>query len=295
MNIFYIGSAGALSLIPFKKLLSENFAVSAVGVNKPIVFDKKIIALENESLALAANAAAIPLIDLSQAVPDIVAQCKEYSIDVILMSCYGRRLPDEIIQLANNGAYNMHPSLLPRFRGPEPVFWQMKAGADLGVSWHRVVNDFDAGDLVAQKKVQPDEGTDYLTICTELATAGSNLMLTLLSNLMQGSLNAMPQNSTDASYCPYPQKHDFEIELNTSAQQVYNFMSATKIFSMLYPCHIDGRQFYLVEALDYDNNGTLDAAEVQVDRLYIPCDEGVLIATYTDKIAVQSSPVNNHA
>lgn len=285
MNIFYIGSAGAFSLIPFKKLLSENFTVSAVGVNRPIVFDKKIIALENESLALAANALAIPLIDLSQTVPDIMAQCKDYSIDVILMSCYGRRLPGQIIKLAAKGCYNMHPSLLPRFRGPEPVFWQMKAGADVGVSWHQVVNDFDAGDLVAQKKVQLDEGSGYLNICSQLAETGADLMLNLLSDLRQNSLTSTPQDSTCASYFPYPKKHDFEITLNASARQIYNFMSATQIFSMPYPCLIEGRQFYLVEALDYDNNLTLEAAEVQADRLYIPCAEGVLIATYTDKIA----------
>lgn len=284
MNIFYIGSAGALSLIPFKKLLSENFIVSAVGVSKPVVFDKKIIALENESLALAANASAIPVIDLSQAVPDIMAQCKKYSIDVILMSCYGRRLPDEIIRLPDKGCYNMHPSLLPRFRGPEPVFWQMKAGADVGVSWHQVVNDFDAGNLVVQKKVQPDEGDDYLAICSQLAETGAGLMLKLLSDLMQERLVTTPQDMIRASYYPYPSKHDFEIKLNVPAQQIYNFISATQIFSRSYPCRIDGRQFYLVEALDYDNNRTLEAAEVQAERLYIPCDEGVLIATYTDKI-----------
>lgn len=284
MNILYIGSSTALSLLPFKKLLSENFTVSAVGVINPVVFDKKIIALENESLALAANVQAIPVIDFSQTTQDIVAQCEEYGVDVILMSCYNRRLPDEIIKLAGKGCYNMHPSLLPCFRGPEPIFWQMKAASDMGVSWHAVAHDFDAGDIVAQKKVLLDEGADYAAISLQLAETGALLMLELLSELTAGTLSFRPQASQAVSYHAYPQAQDFEIDLNASAQQVYNFMSATKIFSMPYPCHIDGRQFYLVEALDYDNNDTLEAAEAQAERLYIPCDEGVLIATYTDKI-----------
>jgi len=284
VNIFYIGSAGALSLIPFKKLLSENFTVSAVGVNKPITFDKKIIALQNESLSLAANASAIPVIDLAQAVPDIVAQCKKYSIDVILMSCYGRRLPDAIINLAGKGCYNMHPSLLPHFRGPEPVFWQMKAGADVGVSWHQVVNDFDAGDIVTQKKVLPDEGAEYSEITSQLADAGASLMLNLLSDIKKGTLHTTPQNPADASYYPCPQQHDFEIDLNNSAQQLYNFMSATQAFAMTYRCQLAGRCFYLEKALDYDNNLELESPEVQGRQLYIPCNGGVLIASYTDKI-----------
>lgn len=285
MNIFYIGSAGALSLLPFKKLLSEELAVSAVGVSKPIAFDKKIIALENESLALAANAAAIPVVDLSQAVPDIVAQCKEYSIDVILMSCYGRRLPDEIIQLADKGAYNMHPSLLPRFRGAEPIFWQMKSASDVGVSWHRVVHDFDAGDIVAQKKVLLDEAASYSEISLQLAETGTELMLELLTDLVADKLCVTPQVFEDASYFPYPQQNDFEIELSRPAQQLYNFMSATRAFSIHYLCRTGKHQFYLDAALDYDNNLMLESAEVQGDRLYIPCGEGVLIATYVDKIS----------
>lgn len=284
MNIFYIGSAGALSLIPFKKLLSEKFKVSAVGVASPITFDKKIIALENASLALAANASLIPVIDLSLSVPDIVAQCEEYSIDVILMSCYGRRLPDEIINLASKGCFNMHPSLLPRFRGAEPVFWQMKLAADVGVSWHRVLHDFDAGDIVAQKKVLLDDGANYSEITLQLAEAGAALMPALLSDLKKNKLHSSPQNPATASYYPYPQQHDFEIDLNYSAQQIYNFMTATQAFAMPYRCRLAGRQFYLDEALDYDNNLALESAEVQGKRLYIPCNGGVLIASYTDKI-----------
>ena len=284
MNIFYIGSAGALSLIPFKKLLSENFTVSAVGVNKPIAFDKKIIALQNESLSLAANASAIPVIDLSQALPDIVAQCKDYAIDVILMSCYGRRLPDEIIELAGSGCYNMHPSLLPHFRGPEPIFWQMKAGADVGVSWHQVVNDFDAGDVVAQKKILPDDGANYSEITSQLAEAGASLMLDLLSDIKKDMLHTTPQDPASASYYPYPQQDDFEIDLNNSAQQIYNFMSATHAFATTYRCQLAGRCFYLDEALDYDNNLELESPEVQGSQLYIPCNGGVLIASYTDKM-----------
>jgi len=286
MNILYIGSSGNLSLIPFKKLLSEKFNVSAVGVNQPITFDKKIIALQNESLSLAANASAIPVIDLSQAVPDILAQCKDYAIDVILMSCYGRRLPDEIIKLADSGCYNMHPSLLPFFRGPEPVFWQMKAAADIGVSWHQVVKDFDAGDVVAQKKVLLDDGASYSVITSQLAEAGARLMLNLLSDIKNDTLCSTSQDPASASYFPCPQQHDFDIDLNNSAQQIYNFMSATKMFAMTYRCQLAGRWFYLDEALDYDNNLALESPEVQGRQLYIPCNGGVLIASYTDKMPV---------
>ncbi len=125
MNILYIGSSGALSLVPFKKLLASDYSVSAVGVYRPLMIEQKIIALENESLALSAQQLQIPVIDFSQPLDDLIEQLNCLKIDLILMSCYSRRLPEKIINLAAVGCFNMHPSLLPRYRGPEPVFWQM--------------------------------------------------------------------------------------------------------------------------------------------------------------------------
>jgi methionyl-tRNA formyltransferase len=100
MNILYIGSSGALSLVPFKKLLSTDHTITAVGIYKPVAFNGKVIAVENESLALAANQRNLPLLDLSQPIDFLLEQCQKLSIDIILMSCYGKRLPEAIINLA---------------------------------------------------------------------------------------------------------------------------------------------------------------------------------------------------
>ncbi|NOQ90826.1 MAG: hypothetical protein GQ549_07755, partial [Gammaproteobacteria bacterium] len=277
-------SAGALSLIPFKKLLSSEHTIAAVGIYKPLVFNSKIIALENESLALAARQKNIPVIDLSLAVDDVLQQCSKYTVDVTLMSCYSKRLADEIINFSPLGCYNMHPSLLPRYRGPEPVFWQMQQGADMGVSWHKVIADFDAGDIVGSKAVLLDDGDEYQAISLQLANAGANLLSALLAELSGDKVTAIAQEAALASYYPYPQEKDFMLDTRRSAQQLYNFMCATQIFSQPYRCDVGKTRFNLVRALDYDNNAELDVVEVQADKLFIPCSEGVLIASYTDKI-----------
>ncbi|MDT8281257.1 MAG: formyltransferase family protein [Gammaproteobacteria bacterium] len=284
MKIFYIGSSGALSLMPFKKLLSSGHMIVAVGVFNPVVFDAKIIAIENASLALLASQSGIPVIDLSQPVDDVVQQCSEFTVDVTFMSCYGSRLPEAIINLAGMGCYNLHPSLLPGFRGPEPVFWQMRQGAEMGVSWHRVVRDFDAGDIVASKRVFLDDGEQYLSITALLAEAGANLLPVLLAELSSGSVTQTPQQQGETSYYSCPEKSDFIIDTQQSAQQLFNFMSATQIFGQPYLCDTGQYRYTLEKALDYDNNARLETVEVQADRLYIPCNEGVLIASYTDKI-----------
>ena len=284
MNILYIGSSGALSLIPFKKLLSSNYLISAVGVFNPIVLDGKVIAIENESLSLAANQNNIQIIDLSQPIDTIVQQCQSLSVDIILMSCYSKHLPEAIVKFPVLGCYNLHPSLLPAYRGPEPVFWQMKAAADIGVSWHKVVHDYDAGDICKQKKVITDEGASYADLNQQLARVGAELMLDLLLDCSMGNQSANSQNPELSSYYPFPRRKDFVVDTQWSAQHAYNFICATYVFGYAHYCSVDDWSYVLVEAVDYDNNASLDGVEVQGDRVYIPFKEGLLIARYTDKI-----------
>ncbi len=285
MNIFYIGSSGALSLLPFKKLLSSSqHSLSVVGVNNPIIIDQKLIAIENESLALAANHFEIPIIDLSASVEDVIQQCEQFSIDVVLMSCYNKRLPDALLKIAAHGCFNLHPSLLPGFRGPEPIFWQMKQASDTGVSWHQIEHEFDAGAIALQQRVNLDEGASYSEINHQLAEVGADLMLNLLSALSTGTLNKSVQDSTLASYFPYPVKEDFMIETSWTAQHAYDFMRATRAFGYPYHCQLENQHFLLEKALNYDNNAHIDTVEVQDNRLYIPFNEGILCATYTGKL-----------
>jgi len=283
MNILYIGSSGALSLVPFKELLKENYSIAAVGIYKPVILKNKVIAIENESLALAANQRDIPIIDLSQSIDITLKQCKHFSIDLILMSCYSRRLPDELTNSVTGGCFNMHPSLLPQYRGPEPIFWQFKEAADLGVSWHRVVHEFDAGEVLIQKKIIVDEGASYADVNQQIASTGARLLLRLLS--LELPTDVSPSIS-HGHYYPYPQPQDFTIENNWSAQHAYNFMCATQIFALPYLYRDTHYQYHLKEALDYDNNADTSVVEVYKDRLYIPFQEGVLTASYTDKIAI---------
>jgi methionyl-tRNA formyltransferase len=284
MNIFYIGSSGALSLEPFKRLLSSEHSVAAVGVFNPIVLNDKIIALENSSLSLLAAQQNISIIDLSQTVGLIVEQIKQLSIDVILMSCYGKHLPDEVATLAKSCCLNMHPSLLPKYRGPEPIFWQMKYGDKAGVSWHHVTKEFDAGAVVKQQVVFLEDGLSYQEVNSALAVAGANLMMDILAELSTTTLSGSQQDDELSSYYRYPVKEDFVVDIMRSAQDVFNFMKATEAFASPYFCQIGGHRYMLDKALDFDNNEHLQVAEVSGNTLNIPCKEGVLSVTYTGKL-----------
>jgi methionyl-tRNA formyltransferase len=284
MNILYIGSAGPLSLRPFHSLLASEHNIVATGVYDPVGFTDSIITLENESLELAATHNKIPLIDLSQPATEVVRRCADYPVDVIVMSCYGRRMPDEIIALAVSGCFNMHPSLLPRYRGPEPIFWQMRDAVQMGVTWHQVSSDFDAGDIALQQEVSIVDGATYSDISQLLAEAGAQLLLELLSALSANKLSMTAQVAELASYYSWPAKSDFVIDTRWSALHASNFIHATQAPGQPYSCRIGDfyYQFDRVEACE--NELSMQSAKVIGESLYIPCKVGVLIVHYTGKI-----------
>ncbi|HHO58854.1 MAG TPA: hypothetical protein ENJ64_01330 [Thiotrichales bacterium] len=285
MNIFYIGSSGALSLLPFKALLDAGHRITAVGIHRPIVFRQKVIALENESLALAASQHETPVVDLAASVDEVLQQCAGYRIDVILMACYSRRLPMEIATLAAKGCFNLHPSLLPAFRGPEPIFWQLKNGSETGVSWHCVTPVFDAGDIVAQQAVTLADGLSYNEINRCLATSGAEQMYRLLDQVERGCLVRSPQPAEQASYYRYPQPSDFIVDTAKPARQLFNFMRATEQFGQRYYCRTGGQNYWLTRATAFDAEAhTEEVEKLAGERLRIPCKQGVLIAAYTGRI-----------
>lgn len=109
-------------------------------------------------------------------------------------------------------------------------------------------------------------------------------MINFLTKLSSGELISTEQNSEFVSYQPYPRAKDFVVNTNWTAQHAFNFMKATEVFGFNDQCKISSYTYLLDKALDYDNNDTLSDAEVKADTLYIPCNEGVLIASFTDKL-----------
>ncbi len=284
MKILYIGSSSALSFVPFKALLSSGYHIVAVGMDNPVVFQQKIIALENESLSLAASEHEIPLINLALPVAEVIRQCRGYAVDIILMACYGKRLPVTFMDFPALGCFNLHPSLLPVFRGPEPVFWQMKAAAKTGVSWHKVVHDFDAGDIVAQQAVSLDDGMDYQQINLLLGKAGAEQILSFLPGMNDALQPVVKQSTELASYYPYPQQQDFVVERQWSARHAYNFMCATDKFGQLYHCQYGSYSYLLGQAIAYEEQADVEEIRVNNGKVIIPCKQSVLIATYAGKI-----------
>jgi methionyl-tRNA formyltransferase len=119
-------------------------------------------------------------------------------------------------------AVNVHPSLLPAFRGPDPLVWQYRAGAPTGVSVHFVSREIDAGDLVAQAAVEiPDDATHHEAEAL-LGRVGGRL---LAEALARGPLPRRPQPAEGASRQGWPGAADLRPDPAWTARRRARFTS----------------------------------------------------------------------
>ncbi len=219
-NIVYIGSQGVLSNIPLRVLLQSGVSVKAIALlsetrhileSAPQSFTDIKVG-DDESLSSSASQLEIseqyqiPVIELSDQLQQSVDVLQSVPVDVILMSCFPKRLPAEIYQLPKFGCYNLHPSVLPAYRGPSPVHWQCAHKvSESGVTVHQVNAGFDEGDIAIQKKIKLRYCVNKVELAYKLALLGGEAFVTLLEAIDSNTLELIPQSEAEASYYGFPE------------------------------------------------------------------------------------------
>lgn len=159
--------------------------------------------------------------------PQFIKDLRTFSPQVIIVVAYGRILPDEILALAPRGAWNVHFSLLPKYRGAACVASAIRNGEkETGVTLMRMVKKLDAGPILKQKKTLIDSIETAGALEERLALLGAELVLEGLKDLEQGDLGEIVQNEAEASYAASLKKEEGKINWNQPAQTLYNHIRA---------------------------------------------------------------------
>jgi methionyl-tRNA formyltransferase len=279
MNILLTGSSSVLSSQVFNTLSHSVHTLCAVAVLQGQHDELgSIISVSTDDIELLARQAQLPVITLAD-IDNATRLIAALEIDVIVVSCYARLIPLQITALATCGCFNVHPSLLPRYRGPEPLFWQFKDEAQFGLTIHQLNQHFDTGAIVAQQAIELDDGCDYAQANRVLAGEAGKLVEQLLGDINNNKLEVVEQDETIASYCPYPQASDFNCSHNWSARHIYNFLCGTENFGNPYQCYLSDRILPLSKAIDYDAGASQSEDLILENNIaHIRCNPGVLIA-----------------
>jgi methionyl-tRNA formyltransferase len=158
---------------------------------------------------------------------DLHAQVANAQPDIIFSFYYRHMLPVELLALAPRGAYNMHGSLLPRYRGRVPVNWAVLHGeTETGATLHEMAAKPDAGDIVAQVSVPilPDDTAHE--VFGKVTVAAEQALWNVLPAMMHGNAPRIPNNLAKGSYFGGRKPEDGRIDWSKSAQEVYNLHRA---------------------------------------------------------------------
>ncbi|GLY61916.1 bifunctional polymyxin resistance protein ArnA [Pectobacterium carotovorum subsp. carotovorum] len=206
-------------------------ALKLAGYEIQAVFTHSDAPGENHFYASVAKAAAemdVPVFapeDVNH--PLWVNRIRELAPDVIFSFYYRTLLSDDILQLPSFGAFNLHGSLLPRYRGRAPVNWVLVNGeTQTGVTLHKMVSRADAGDIVAQSVVAIDEEDTALTLHGKCRTAAAALLAQQLPLIRSREIMLTPQDDSRASYFGRRTAADGLIDWQKSAREINNLIRA---------------------------------------------------------------------
>ena len=131
--------------------------------------------------------------------------------DYNLVAFFPYKLPSAIIDWPLSSCLNIHPSLFPKYRGPDPIFWQLYNNEPAtGVTLHLVSADIDAGPIISQKATAYIEGAKRDQIEISLSQVGAKLCTEFVSTNSAQGRSHIPQNESNSSYNPFPPPHNYD-------------------------------------------------------------------------------------
>ncbi|HGN0867012.1 bifunctional UDP-4-amino-4-deoxy-L-arabinose formyltransferase/UDP-glucuronic acid oxidase ArnA [Providencia sp. PROV188] len=207
-----------------------------------------------------------------------IERIREMKPDVIFSFYYRDMLSEELLALAPKGAFNLHGSLLPKYRGRAPINWALLNGeSETGVTLHKMVAKADAGDIVAQEKVAITDTDTALTLHAKVREAAEVLLDKTLPLIEAGSYKTVAQDESQASYFGRRCADDGQIDWSRSAKEISCLIRAV---TEPYPgafTYLGARKMIVWRArvLD-DNQGKAAGTVLSSDPLRIACGQGAL-------------------
>jgi len=158
--------------------------------------------------------------------PEFLEEMRRLAPDVILVAAYSRLIPPTILDMPRLGCVNLHPSLLPRYRGSIPIQAALMHGDSVtGITTFRMDEGYDTGDLLLQVEVpiRADENGEELA--HRLARLGAEVLVDTVRGLEAGTLQRRPQAS-EGDYTRPLRKEDLVVDWDLPAAQICNFVRA---------------------------------------------------------------------
>lgn len=179
---------------------------------------------------------------------EFLAGFRKLSPDMVALVAFGQILPREIIESPALGCLNVHPSLLPKYRGAAPMNWTLIRGETrTGVTIMRMDEGVDSGDILLQEDVGIEPEETFGSLHDRLAVKGADMLAAAIDMSVGGTIIRTPQDHAAATYAPRLKKEDTMVNWDTNAHDIVNLIRGLSPF----PCAstiLDGKQLKIFAA-----------------------------------------------
>ncbi|MCX6003073.1 MAG: methionyl-tRNA formyltransferase [Chloroflexi bacterium] len=261
MRIVFMGTP-EFAVRPLESLASSGYEVVTV-CTQPDKTAGRGRALEEPLVKKSARKLNLPVLqpaNLKSA--EVKAQLAELKPDAIVVAAFGQILPRAILELPPYGCVNIHPSLLPRFRGVAPVPAAILSGDEFtGVSIMLMDKGVDTGPVLARAQI-PILSTDTAgSLVEKLSLIGAQLLLDVLPRWFRKELKPQPQNDANATCTKMLAKEAGEIDWRLSAVELWRYARAYQPWPGCYT-RWQGKQLKIVEAIPLADEGVAEPGRV---------------------------------
>ncbi|MCH8815021.1 MAG: methionyl-tRNA formyltransferase [Chloroflexi bacterium] len=226
MNIVFIGTP-IFAIPSLRRLVDDGWDISSVVTqpDRPAGRGRKLRASPVAHVAseLGLSVLQPPTLRDAEAVTQIAALQPEAIVTV----AYGQILRQEVLDIPPKGVLNIHPSLLPRWRGASPVPAAILNGDETtGVTIMLMDAGMDTGDILSQTEYRIEDSHTAGALLEELSTVGAELLSQTLNQWLNGEITAQPQDDADATTCPLLRKEDGAIDWSLPAVDIWRRVRA---------------------------------------------------------------------
>jgi methionyl-tRNA formyltransferase len=211
-----------------------------------------------------------------------------YTPDLLVVSCFPLRFPATLLALPPLGVLNLHPALLPRGRGADPLFWAFRepdpsrSGAG-GVTVHLMDARLDAGPIVAQDQLVVPDGITEDELTLQLASRGAALLGEAIDALAARTAVPEPQDEARATTYPLPGVDDLVLRPEGSARWLFNCLRGLGGRRLPLTIAVGAARWRVRAALGYESDTVMpEAYLLDGATLRVRCAPGVVIATIWD-------------
>lgn len=214
---------------------------------------------------------------------EFLSSFKDYNPDLVILTAYGKIIPSKLLSIPKKGILNLHPSLLPKWRGATPIQSTILTGGnETGVSLFLMDEEIDHGSII-QKTRYKIENTriTYPELMQELAILGADLIIKTVPQWLEGKIKPVPQDHSLASYCHKILPEDEKINWEKSAIEIDRKVRALNpkpgVFTVANNIIVKIVKGYLVDDPSLCTDKSVGSVFQFENKLAVKCGKGIYV------------------